>query len=247
MMSYPNQEQAGGHMRGKKYYLLLIFVFTFLMMGMTVSAKIEITEENFDYKEYADAYPDVKEAYGYNKDLLFAHFQNVGRLEGRVAYTTDDSLNMQIYKESIIDTETNENMTEREKVKAIHDWMVYWLDYDIENYRAGTIPESSYTVDGVLKTDVGVCQGYALTFQEFMNMLGIECLYVRGTADNGKKIGRHAWNQVKVDGQWYNIDVTWDDPYGRDADEDGIRTTYFLISNEEMNRNHFPEVPIHDC
>lgn len=62
-----------------------------------------------------------------------------------------------------------------------------------------------FLVDGVV-----ICLGYTRTFQLFMNLLDIKCITVEGTAYN--YTADHAWNQVHLGGEWYCVDVTWDDP-----------------------------------
>ena len=69
----------------------------------------------------------------------------------------------------------------------------------------------------------GICLGYASTFQLFMDLLGIQCITVEGTAHGGTS--DHAWNQVCLDGDWYCVDVTWDDP-----------TTYGTVSERTAHR-----------
>lgn len=50
----------------------------------------------------------------------------------------------------------------------------------------------------------GTCRAYSLAFKDAMDKLGIECVVV---VQDDKL---HSWNQVKIDGKWYNVDVTWD-------------------------------------
>ena len=52
----------------------------------------------------------------------------------------------------------------------------------------------------------GLCMSYALAFQRLMQELDIPCIYI---ATN-----QHAWNMVKLEGYWYNVDVTFDDAEG---------------------------------
>ena len=133
-------------------------------------------------------------------------------------------------------------MSDFEKAITIHDWLLFNIDYDYSY--------SIYDVEGTLDKRVAVCQGYALTFEAMAESAGLEAVFIGGTADNGSGVGyqSHAWNRVKINGIWYNVDVTWDDP-GRPgknpSDHSGNGYDYFLISDAQINKNHradyFPE------
>ena len=124
----------------------------------------------------------------------------------------------------IIEDIITPEMSDYDKVKAVHDYIVLNCEYDYENYVNDTIPQDSYSPRGVLINKKAVCEGYAA---------------VSGKASsNGDFTGRvnHAWNRVEVGGVWYQIDVTWDDPV---PDQKGkVRYKYFLLSDEEMNKTH---------
>ena len=108
----------------------------------------------------------------------------------------------------------NAGMSEREKVKAIHDYLIYHANY-VNNGDYESAENWAYGATGVLQHGEGVCQSYALAFYMMARAAGLECHYVTGTTVNsaGSGVG-HAWNRVKVDGKWYYIDCTWDDPVG---------------------------------
>ena len=106
-------------------------------------------------------------------------------------------------------------MTDYEKGLAIHDWIVMWASYDTEaNNNAPTARPSPDNDNpyGVFYNKKAICSGYTSTFQLFMDILGIECITVNGFARNMETV--HAWNMVRLDGEWYCVDVTWDDPTG---------------------------------
>lgn len=123
----------------------------------------------------------------------------------------------------------NDTMSDYEKVRAIHDYLIYSADY------AKTYPNhdnDAYGAYGVLVLKDGVCQSYALAFQLLMYGLNIDCKYVTGVATNSvNSTGGHAWNKVCIDNTWYYIDCTWDDPIGG-----GPRWDYFL--SESLWSNH---------
>ena len=136
----------------------------------------------------------------------------------------------------IVNSIITPNMSQFDKALAIHDWLIFNLDYDFTF--------SNYYVEETLRDRKGVCQGYALSFNMMCQMAGLEVIYVTGTAtDSNGGSGGHAWNQVKIDGKWYNVDTTWDDPAspGKDFNNHSSnRHDYFLISDSTMNKDHNP-------
>lgn len=117
-------------------------------------------------------------------------------------------------------------MNEFEKELAIHDFLVLNTRYDVKNYENNTIPTSSYNIDGVLLNGVAVCEGYAQTFKMLLEKVGIESIVVSEPRIN------HAWNMVKIDGEYYHVDVTWNDPI---PDRQGrVLHTFFNVSDRRM-------------
>jgi len=90
-----------------------------------------------------------------------------------------------------------------------------------------------------------LCQGYAQSFQMIAQSLGFEVLMVMGESDG---IG-HAWNIVKLDGQYYHIDVTFDDPVPDGGSAKPIQHVHFLRSDARLNGSHtweradYPQCP----
>ncbi len=133
--------------------------------------------------------------------------------------------------EDIVSSVVQNGMSEYETAKVLHDYIALNCAYDMRYYSGG-MPSASYTAYGVLMDNIGVCAGYARAYQKLLQYCGIECEYVTGYANGG----RHAWNIVKIDGEWYNVDVTWDDPT---PDRKGyVRYNYFLRSDAVMARDH---------
>lgn len=137
---------------------------------------------------------------------------------------------------AIIKKTITSDMSDAQKVKAIHDYIVLNCAYDYDNLLRGKIPAVSYTAEGVLLKKTAVCQGYAEAFKLFMDMIGIPCKMVTGSANNGSGYVGHAWNIVKVSGKWYHIDVTWDDP-APDM-KDHVDYAYFLIPDKKIDDDH---------
>ncbi|MCI8515069.1 MAG: hypothetical protein HFI93_10675 [Lachnospiraceae bacterium] len=80
-----------------------------------------------------------------------------------------------------------------------------------------------------------VCEGYARAFQVLCKKAGIACTLVDGNAQSGTGSGPHMWNYVKLDGEWYGADVTWNDPVGNPAGGavSGLENREWLLVGEE--------------
>ena len=140
--------------------------------------------------------------------------------------------------EKITDSIIKSDMTSLEKVKAIHDWLVNNVEYDTEGYASGNISQESHTAEGLFKNRKAVCDGYANAFQQMAAYAGFEVIIVGGVGINSEGIEEsHAWNQIKVDGKWYNIDVTWDDPVSDDG-SNNLRYMYFLVPDSIIDIDH---------
>lgn len=117
--------------------------------------------------------------------------------------------------ESIFRTCISEDMSDYEKALALHDWLVKNAEYDYTY--------TYYGANGVLLNGTGVCASYTSAYAMLLDYAGIE---------NSREYGDdHVWNMIKLDGEWYHIDVTWDDD-GSEAEY-----TYFCVTNEEIEQS----------
>lgn len=122
-----------------------------------------------------------------------------------------------------------EGMTDFEKELALHDWIVENVAYDQSVHDPQTpegLPDNKVPY-GALVGGYGICLGYATSFQLLMDLAGVECLTVVGAS--GWSRTDHAWNMVKLDGEWYGVDVTWDDQTLIDPS---------AFSQKELSRRH---------
>jgi hypothetical protein len=128
-------------------------------------------------------------------------------------------------------------MSDAEKVKAVHDYLVLHARYDYENYKRDTIPDESYTARELILNGVGVCAAYADATKLLLTLSDVEVLRVSGKTVNSGASGGHAWNIVKLDGAYYHLDVTWDDPV---PDTEGyVRYDYFAVSDRTLGKDHY--------
>ena len=129
----------------------------------------------------------------------------------------------------------NNSMSEEQKAITIHDYLVSHAEYDYSY--------SNYTSYGVLMEGTGVCQSYAFAYMYIMNHLGIETHFLVSDPMN------HSWDMIKIDGSYYNVDCTFDDPTWNEGDRFGAAEhTYFLRSTSEMeNLGHTFQTKPYSC
>ena len=166
----------------------------------------------------------------------------IGPSEGK-KYTDDrftseqEILDAKYQIESIKNQIVNSLGTDTYKnIKKIHDSLINNIEYD-QKYTS----KSTYTIYGALIERKCVCDGYARAFKYIANAAGIECELIQGTATNSSgKTENHAWNAVKLNGKWYYIDVTWDDPIivGKGIVLNKYYYQYFLKGKKAFEGNH---------
>lgn len=156
---------------------------------------------------------------GYTNDVLI-------KFEGFSYHTNkdqEDFVDNQV--KNIINEIIDGNMNDFQKIKAINDWIVNNTVYGTNTIAS---PHAAYTL---FQEGQGVCQAYALSSFKFLEKLGIEVQYVTGYAGES-----HAWNLVKLNGNWYHLDTTWNDPIS--SGKDILSYKYFLISDESIAEDH---------
>lgn len=119
-----------------------------------------------------------------------------------------------------------------DKLKIFHDFIALKGDFTKEGDHVQTIYGG--LVDGHVQ-----CEGYAKTFGYLCDLTGIENMLVAGSNPEGLS---HAWNLVKIDGEWYNIDTTWDDP-ANNPDKNYFRYNYFGVTDAEiLDKSHIQDI-----
>lgn len=138
--------------------------------------------------------------------------------------------------DKVISETLRDGMSGYEKEEALYDWMVQNIDYDwTHNDVMVSTPRESFTPYGGLVNKFAVCLGYSTTFQLLMDLAGVECITVIGAAYYNS--GDHSWNMVRLDGNWYCADVTWDANAREDSEAWGYSKeywNYFNITSDEM-------------
>ena len=123
-----------------------------------------------------------------------------------------------------------------EDIKMVHDYLVDNISYD-----SSLSKQNIYNIYGALVNRECVCEGYARAFKYLLDELDIPCVMVIGTATNSHgETENHAWNYVQLNGNWYAVDSTWDDPVviGGGTASAESRYKYFLVGREVIDQDH---------
>lgn len=120
-----------------------------------------------------------------------------------------------------------EDMDTRTKIKTFHDYIINTVSYDSTRANTGTSNYSSNTAFGPLFEGKAICSGYSDVMALFLDKLGV--INYRIASET------HVWNYVYLDGTWYHLDLTWNDPI-TSSGIDVLDHTYFLITTEELEK-----------
>lgn len=204
-------------------------------------------KDNFSFycpEEYTNCIADIKDLA--NDQSMLSHINNfvhpyngfrhieteydsLGKITIYIekTYSTDkiNEINKKvatIYKSEIKDTDTTE-----EKIKKIHDYIINNSKYDVERSDSKIVKYDSDTAYGNLIQGYGLCGGYTDSMAIFLDLLGIKNYKV--SSEN------HVWNALELDGKWYHLDLTWDDPITTNQ-TDILEYNFFLIDTDELKK-----------
>lgn len=130
-----------------------------------------------------------------------------------------------------------------QKIKFVYEYIIDTTGYDSQG------PDTQ-NIQSALLYHSSVCAGYSKAFQYILNRMGMFCTYITGTIKDG---GDHGWNMVRIDGNYYYVDVTWGDPVFMNQVEgaSGSRTNYNYLCCTEMDlfKTHTPDdsVELPEC
>lgn len=164
---------------------------------VTVSVP-EIKEENSDYFRY----------FGFAKFHVDSTAPDERDLLPSRGVQSDDPKIISLAEE------VTGNITgEREKVKAVYEYVAKNIAYDVEKYETDNFNWDDSALK-VLELKKGVCQDYAYLAIAMLRAVDIEARFVEGKAKgSGILPGNHAWVEAKVDGNWLTMDPTWGSGY----------------------------------
>ena len=204
--------------------------------------------ENFTFycpDTYETCLDDVKDI-AYNKTVLsnindFVHpynsfnqietsFDSLGEINIKVIhnYTEEMEIILDYKVDEIIKNKITDDMDTVNKIRIIHDYIVNNTKYDQNRSDKNIFEYKSNNAYGVLIEGYGICSGYTDSMMLFLEKLNIKSYKV--SSEN------HVWNKVFINNNWYNLDLTWDDPVNSDG-SDSLEHTFFLVNDDEMLKN----------
>ncbi len=172
-----------------------------------------------------------------------------GNMEGnKYIDLTDNGSSVEVYfeqeyhttkeQEDFVDSKITEIMaslnlagkSDYEKIYAIHNYVIRVTEYDDSLTKSSAYDALQGSV---------MCNGYALLFYRLCAEAGITAAMIPGQAGEGRDADAHAWNSVYLDGKWYFVDPTWDDP--TDSGDYTAASDYFLGGKDVFDSSHTVE------
>lgn len=214
------------------------------------SSKADISDLNLDKTQVKallnDLFSQVSEGYALQKVSLSYRASTEVATSINFTYCSDEDI---VILEQRLDQLTAAAdaccESDLEKAVYVHDWLVQNLAYDTEYVEDGLIDD--HNARNALVDGSTVCEGYAKVYALALNHLDIPAVLVTSSTLN------HAWNMVELDGQWYQVDCTWDDPttansdlLGRCLHENMLVTTDSLKSDHDHNAADFVAFDLHN-
>ncbi|MBQ8292125.1 MAG: hypothetical protein IJX88_06460 [Clostridia bacterium] len=184
-------------------------------------------------------------------------------IRGEIAYsnadlymTTDEAYILHTTRETIYEKTKEfaldcyayaENATnDFERAWIVYDYLAVTIDYA---YEANGVTPSDETwahdIVGSVLYKKGVCETYAETYAWLAELLGLDCIVVKGVAGLNGGTENHAWNMVEIGGVWYNVDATWGDVID-DRGNKLVHREWFGMGKAEFDASHVATAPTPD-
>ncbi|MDD4282270.1 MAG: hypothetical protein PHX03_00615 [Bacilli bacterium] len=167
-------------------------------------------------------------------NIIYTNYNTLGRISIKVdkAYNNHEIEMLENKVDEIYNKIIKDNMNTREKILTIHDYIIGKTSYDTERAEAITSMNDHYVpiyqshkAVGPLIQEMAICGGYSDAMALFLIKMGIPNYKIANKV--------HIWNYVYLDGSWYHLDLTWDDPVASNKQQLLIHD-YFLITTEKL-------------
>lgn len=220
--------------------------FMTYVSGMTNEQLVAINRNLDGFFGHVDSYTVIRKV---NDHVMQVYF-NLEVSDNYYAYqsivhgeTITNNVNAQVLAEKVKQImQSCKTDSDYQTVVNYHDYIVSHTKY---GFLSGEEEKLSYTAYGALLRETAVCNGYAEAMELLLLCSDIDTYMAVGFTPDGA----HAWNIVLIDGEWYHVDTTWDDPVDADSgNESGNGTHVYLNVNDEVmkkthtwNQSAYPE------
>lgn len=203
------------------------------------SFKIKPIDEDSIYRVYM-AFLNDKPEHFWVKHLKYYQSnisQQIVKIEFEYSVDLAERENRQRQIDRVVNeiiSQLNQFNNDYTKIKYVHDYIINNTTYDIN------APDNQ-NIYSVFVNRRSVCAGYAKSLQYIMNKIGVYSLYVTGKIkSHDQEEINHAWNIIKLDNQYYHLDITWGDSVFAAVNiEEGYPTYhYFNITTDELLKTH---------
>lgn len=243
----------------KASYLYVQYTDNFVPYSFQDMLNIFYTVIDSGWNEFTFYCPDeykkcLKDAYKISGDeLILTHLNNYVHpfnsfTNIKTSISDYGEINIKVYQlyaddfkekiinkvDELINKLINNKMTDDEKIKTIHDYIINNTKYDVERNLTSESKYNSYNAYGPLFEGYATCNGYTDLMAIFLTRMGYDNYKIATTPDAiSYSATGHIWNAVKIDDKWLHLDLTWDDPISSD-NKDYLFYTYFLKTTEEV-------------
>ncbi|WP_460979263.1 transglutaminase domain-containing protein [Spirosoma knui] len=144
---------------------------------------------------------------------------------------------------------TSPARSELAKARSVYSWITSHVRYDESAFSGQRYSSEIEYANRVLRSRKAVCTGFALLYKHLLNRAGIEVASIKGysrtnDSEAGKPIQRidHEWNAVKLDGDWYLLDIAWAQTTAKKGADGELQPNdfYFLTEPVAFAANHLP-------
>ncbi len=159
---------------------------------------------------------------------LETEFDTFGKITIKIskAYNRDQIKKIEEKVKNIIATVTDPAKTHQQNIRALHDYIINNTVYDKQKSNTGQSNHESSIAYGPLIQGYALCGGYTDAMAIFLDYYNIK---------NYKVISEnHIWNALLLDGKWYHLDLTWDDPVMSDG-TNYLQHKFFLIDDKQLS------------
>ena len=148
------------------------------------------------------------------------------------SYSDDEIKEINNKVEELYSRLVNPNMTTIDNIKVIHDFIINNSKYDTARSDYNMTTYKSDIAYGALLQGRAVCGGYSDAMALFLEKLGVKNFKISSES--------HVWNALYIDGKWYHLDLTWDDPVTSN-NTDVLQHDYFMLNTDELHSKELKE------